>query len=904
MYNISALVFISLLATSSFAQNKASIKGTLVDSISKAPLEYATIAVVNAKDTTLISYTLSDKKGYFILSGLPAGKPAKMIISYVGYHTLRQNLDFSQGLVKDFGTISLNGQSLQEVVIRGEKSPVVIKKDTIEFNTEAFKTRPNAVVEELLRKLPGVQVNMDGSILVNGKSISKLTIDGKEFFGSDPKVATRNLDADMIDKIQVFEDRENDPDHKISADEVNKIINLTLKNKVKTSTIGKMYAGGGSRDRYETGGIISNFRDTLQVSLIGLANNLTKTGFSREDLNDMGGFGRSGGSQTYDGTFGGQSWGGMEKVASAGFNVNNDYGKRLKLNLVYFYTNTNTVNRQNGFNERTLTDTILSSSSSYNSDRTENKHTVGGLVDWRPDTATRFRYEPKLNLTANENLNSSLSNSFNNFNPRLNETNRNETKSANSNSFSHNFSYHRRLKKKGRSFNINHGLSLNNNTSDEFSYNNFTSFTSGLKSEVLDRFADYYTQTNSGNVSLNYNFPIVKKLAAEITADSKYASSTDFLKTFDKNTQTGIYDLFLPNQSNELNRKTFMQSIRTQVNYQLNKKYSVRLGLIAEYQDVKNQFNSSVSDISQKYYNFFPSLQLRGPGFSVNYSQRLELPSISQMQPIVRQYSQLYTHIGNPDLKAGRIYQFSGNLYKYDHSKQFNYNAYTSITLSENNIVQKATIDGNGATTSTFVNRNGGMRASFSGNAGKQLKKSQNWQIGLNTNFYSYIRKGAFFLNADEGVQYNYDLGAGQGINFNYHELLSINSSYNFTKSITAYKEVVYRTVNTNVHTLSADLSLRWPKKVIIDSRYSFNYNPQVAQGFSKSSNILNLSVTLQMLKKDRGQLKLSVYDLLDENISVSRYAYNNAVSINQQEVLKRYVLLTYQYKLNIFKSK
>ena len=904
MYNIIALLFILPLATSALAQNRASIKGTLVDYMSKAPLEYATVAVVNAKDTTLISYTLSDKKGNFTLSGIAAGRPAKVIISYVGYHTLRQNLDFTAGLVKDLGTIPLSGESLQEVVIRGEVSPVVIKKDTIEFNTEAFKTRPNAVVEELLRKLPGVQVNMDGSILVNGKPISKLTIDGKQFFGSDPKVATRNLDADMIDKIQVFDDREDDPDHKISADEVNKIINLKLKNKVKKSTMGKMYAGGGSRDRYETGGIISNFRDTLQVSLIGLANNLTKTGFSSDDLNDMGGFDRSGGSQAYDGTFGGRSRGGMEKLASAGFNINNDYGKQLKLNLVYFYTNTNTVNQQNGFSERTLTDTILSSSTLYNSNRTDHKHAIGGLIEWQPDTVRRFRYEPKLNLTANKNLNSTLSNSFNNFNPQLNETNRNETKNANSTSFSHNFSYYRRLKKKGRSLSINHSLSLNDNTSYDFSYNNFTSFTRELISEVLDRFADYHTQTNSGNVSVNYNFPIIKKLSAEITAESRYASSTDFLKTFDKNAQTGSYDLFLPSQSNELNRNTFTQSIRSQLNYQLNKKYSLRLGLNGEYQDVKNQFNSSVSDISQKYFNFFPLLQLRGPGFSVNYSQRLELPAISQMQPIVREYSQLYKSIGNPDLKAGRMYQFSGNLYKYDHSKQLNYNAYTSITFSENNIVQKATIDGNGATTSTFVNRNGGMRASFSGSVGKQLKKSQNWQIGLNTNFYSYIQKGAFFLNADEGVQYDYYLGAGQGINFNYHELLSINSSYNFTKSITAYKEVVYRTVNTDVHTLSADLSLRWPKKVIVDSKYSFNYNPQVAQGFSKSSNILNLSVTLQMLKKDRGQLKLSVYDLLDENISVSRYAYNNAVSINQQEVLKRYLLLTYQYKLNIFKSK
>lgn len=904
MFKIIALLLLWLAATSAFAQNKASVKGRLIDSATHAPLEYATVAVVHAKDTSLIAYTLTDNKGTFALNSLPLNTATKIIISYVGYHTFRQHLDYRNGPVKNFGELLLSSKSLTEVIIHGERSPVVIKKDTIEFNAEAFKTRPNAVVEELLRKLPGVQVNVDGSIEVNGKSINKLLIDGKQFFGNDTRVATKNLDADLIDKIQVYDDRENDPDHKLSDTEVGKIINLKLKSKIKKSTLGKIYAGGGSRDRYEAAGILSNFRDTLQVSLIGMANNLSKTGFSRNELYNMGGFGRSGGDPVYDGTFGGQSWGGMEKVASTGVNINNDYGQKLKINLLYFYTNTNRINNQKGFNERTLIDTLLSSSSLYNSDRTENKHAIGGLIEWKPDTLLRFRYESKLNLSSNKNLNTSFGNSFNNFTPKLNETNAKQTENTNQNSFSHAFSFHKRLKRKGESFSINHNLSLNQNTSGNFSYNELISFTSSIRSEILDRFADHHTKTSSGNVSLNYNLPLTKKLTAEFSANSRYARNTDILQTFDKNKLNDTYDLFLPNQSNELNRTTFTQSLSPQLNYQLNKKYSLRAGINVEYQNVSNKFNSTVADINKEYYNFFPVLNFRGPGFSISYNQRLDLPAISQMQPIVREYSQLYRFSGNPDLKAGRVHQFSGNLYTYNYAKQFNYNAYSSLTLSENNIVQKASVDGNGATSSTYVNRNGGLRAYFSGNAGKQFKKSQHWQIGLNANIYLNMRKSAFFLNADEGVQYNYDFNIGQGINFNYHELLSINTSYNFRNSTTEYKEVNYRTISSNTHTLGADLSLRWPKRVIIDGKYNFNYNPQVAQGFSKSTNILNLSLALQMLKKDRGQLKLSVYDLLDQNIPVYRYAYNNVVSTSETEILRRYFLLTYQYKLNIFKSK
>jgi hypothetical protein len=198
-----AFAFIALLIFSSavFAQNKGAIKGNILDSVSKAPIEYATVAIINAKDTSLISYTLTQKDGAFKLSGIPTGIETKLIISSMGYGTFRKNFVFKQGENANTGSVFLGPRILNEVNIKGERSPVVIKKDTLEFNTEAFKTRPNAVVEDLLRLLPGVQINMDGSILVNGQTVSKLLIGGKRFFGSDPTIGTKNLDADLVDKV-------------------------------------------------------------------------------------------------------------------------------------------------------------------------------------------------------------------------------------------------------------------------------------------------------------------------------------------------------------------------------------------------------------------------------------------------------------------------------------------------------------------------------------------------------------------------------------------------------------------------------------------------------------------------------------------------------------------------------
>ncbi|ATP57594.1 hypothetical protein CPT03_14485 [Pedobacter ginsengisoli] len=300
------LLFLLFFCTTlvSNAQNNASIKGTIIDSATSSPLGYSTVAVVNARDTSLVSYTVTKDDGTFQLLRLPTTRSLKLIVSYVGYESYRQVIALKTGML-DLGTLKLTGKSLGEIVITGEQSPVVMKKDTIEFNAEAFKTRPNALVEELLRLLPGVQINENGEVLVNGKGTSRILIDGKEFFGTNQLIALRNLDAEMIDKIQVYLDRENDPDRKINETNLQNVINLKLKSAVKKSTLGKFMGGIGSRERYEASGIVSSFRDTLQFSLMGAANNLNSTGFSYNDLQSMGGFNRSGSDQVDYGNFGG-----------------------------------------------------------------------------------------------------------------------------------------------------------------------------------------------------------------------------------------------------------------------------------------------------------------------------------------------------------------------------------------------------------------------------------------------------------------------------------------------------------------------------------------------------------------------------------------------------------------------
>ncbi|HEV7782999.1 MAG TPA: carboxypeptidase regulatory-like domain-containing protein, partial [Chitinophagaceae bacterium] len=251
------------------AFSQGTLKGKVVDSTGSKPLGYATVTVFKAVDTAIITYRLSTPDGEFKVPGIPLEQNTRVVISYSGYSVYRKEFTIrASQTTLDLGTIMLgtDTKSLDEVLVIAERPPVVIKKDTIEFNASAFKTLPNALVEDLLKKLPGVMVDKDGNIAVNGKPVNRILVDGKTFFGDDPKMATRNLPANVIDKVQVTDDKEemmrNGDDN---PNNVGKVVNITLKKGVKKGWFGKLYGGAGSSERYEAGGIANIYRDTLQL---------------------------------------------------------------------------------------------------------------------------------------------------------------------------------------------------------------------------------------------------------------------------------------------------------------------------------------------------------------------------------------------------------------------------------------------------------------------------------------------------------------------------------------------------------------------------------------------------------------------------------------------------------------
>jgi hypothetical protein len=890
----------------SFAQNHAIIRGIVVDSLNKQPLELSTVAIVNVKDTALIAYTLSKKTGTFELNNLPAEKKIKLVITYASYRPFIKIFTLKKSEVVDLGEVELGKKMLAEVVILAERPPITIKKDTIEFAAEAFKTRPNAVVEELLKKIPGIQVNGDGSITVNGKTVSKVLIDGKQFFGSDLTVATKNLDANIVSTIQVYDDRENDPDHLISDSKVPKIINLKLKKAIKKSTFGKVFAGTGTRGRYESGGLFNTFRDTLQVSLIGLSNNLNRTAFSNDDLYAQGGFNRGGGESLYNGTVstGGQNWGGgIEKITSGGFNINTDYGQKLKINLLYFYSQKNDVTQNKVLGQQFLNDTTLLSSSTNQSETNNYSHALTGLVDWKPDTLNSFHYVPKIVFSNNNSIYDGTGDIYNNFNQHLNQSKNTSTNKSTSAQIHQDFYYNKRFKNKNdESLTIGHSLDINPNHSDSYADNDIHSYLANLKSDTLQR----YTHANNGSFSTNiygsFRYPVNKKLTIDVNTSGTYNKNTEQNFVYEKNTATNFYDIFLTDLSTNLSRNQWIEEVKPGVTYQFTKNIRLVANLDLNWQQVENKFTNS--SLFHNYLFCIPNVELEIAPFSANFNQNINLPYLSALQPTTMVYNTLYTQTGNPLLKPTTSNNLNINFNKYLTDPQLYIYAYGNYSNEENAIIRVQTIANNGAQTTRFVNRNGQHRVYTAIMVSKQFKKRGKWQVSTNTRLTDNTSHSLNIINGAEGWQNGKSYGINQGGSANWNDKIELNVAGGYNFSNTYYDYGDYKKVNTSNFTSNNNIIIRWPAKFIWETKQDFIYNPQVSPGIQKGINVISSSVALQMLKKDRGEIKFTAYDVFDQNVSVYRYTGDNNIYDIQNNTLKRYFLLTATYKFNHINTK
>lgn len=912
VFIVFCFIICSLKAT---AQNTGGIKGLLRDSSGKQVLSLATITVFRAKDTSIVTYRLSDPSGNFKIPGLPLEVSCRALVSFSGYKVYRKDFLLTKEVPQlDLGTILLinDPQNLDEVVVMAERPPVSVRKDTIEFNASAFKTIPSAVLEDLLKKLPGVDVDPDGNIRVKGKQVNKLLVDGKNFFGGDPQIATKNLPANIVDKVQVMNDKEEmDRNPDIPESEIGQVINIKLKRAIKKGWFGKAYAGKGTDNRHEAGAIVNIFRDTTQVSVLGYSNNINKPGFGINDIQKIGGFARSGinsisvmgdGGYSINGSSFGGTGQGLQRSTGGGVNFNNQFGKKVTLNLQYFYgqinSNYNTLSNQQRFTK----DTILSTLSNRNSETISKNHRIGGTLKWTIDSLTTLTFRPGVTFT--NNISSGAGNSFTdeNFRGNINKSITANNGNDKISDYSHNLYIDRAFKKKGRNLSFTSDFSIADKNNKDYNDGIYTIYNFGLPEDsLLNQLRHTGGNTLRTSAAITFSNPINKKTTLRLTHRAEYLKENNDINFFNKDFNNGKYEKFNNVFSNGISRDGWKNTSTASLSYR-NKKFSFTPGLNFLTIAINNRFSKN-PELRQRFNFIYPSLGVGYGPFNLNYSAYVQEPPASELQEVIDVSNRFYQQFGNPNLKPSLSHNVNLRFYKYTNS----YNSFQgnlSLTISDNAIMWETTIDKNAIRTTRPVNINGTYRTNGFISYSYQYKVHKNFTASLRPSVFVGSAKNKISINNLLSGQNNFNVGPAFSVNFNYKDKIEVNQRYSLNYRKTTYdNKIQYRDIEVVTHTLESEVIIRMPKHVVWENLINYRYNPQVAQGFRKNSVRWNAGVSYLFLKEDKGQFKLSVFDLLKQNINVTRSTGENYLSDTQSTTLTRYFMLSFIYNLRTFSS-
>ena len=947
---VSLLLFVLCVGNGAMAQRaEGVVKGQLTDSSAKQPIADATVSVVNSKDSSLASFVLSSKQGGFEIKNLLPGD-YKLIVSSKGLEEIRRNFSvMAEKKVIDFGTLVMNKDyKMMEGVVITTESPIVVKNDTVQFNASGFKTIPNATVEDLLKKIPGMEVDKEGNVKAQGEQVQRIIVDGKEFFGNDPKLATKNLTADMVESVQVFDDMsEQSKFTKIDDGSRSKTINIKLKKDRNKGFFTRALAGAGSNDRFEGNLSFNNFNGNKRFSVLFNTNNINKQGFSFNDIiSTMGGFsgfggggggfgGGGGGFGGGGGGFGGGGGGGMQIVTmgrggggggfggggqntgiirslSSGLNFNNEWAGKAKFTGSYFFSDSRPVQEQTTLRQTFfVNDSTAFQNRTSRSDNLNQNHRFNVRFEYQFDSLTSILYTPQLTLQHSDNL--SYDSSLTTSQTPTRSYTAIRTNSQNSNvrdgmNFNNNILFRRKFKKIGRTITIGINSTMGMSEADGKTISSNQFFRPDGNPFFNFSQNQQYTQntkTRNNVISTSYTEPLGNNKLLEIN----YAYTNNFSRsekeTFNYNAGNGKYDN--PNLLQTNRFKNLFEAHRAGLNFRVQeKKYNYQLGVGLQQSLLENHTYQAATGkdslIKQNFTNLFPTANFnftpsRSKNLRFSYNGRTNQPTVTQLQNVPDVTDTLNVRIGNPNLKQ-----------EFTHSVNLGYNTFNlatfrfvaanvNISTTSNRIVNSITTRGPVQTT-TYANVNGYLRGFSYFTLGLPFKnpklKGSNVSI---TNTMLYLRDISL-INTRENITQTFTVTQGLGININ-KDKFDIGLRANL-----GYNKLAY-SINTQLNedywtqTYNADLTYKLPGNFIVSTNFDYLINTGRAAGFNQSIPLLGASISKLMFKNKNGELKLSANDLLNQNQSITRTAGDNYLQDTRSMVLRRYFLVSFLFNLN-----
>lgn len=898
------------------AQQNGSIRGKLIDTIGKQVLKDASITVLNGDDSTLEVFSLAKLDGSFLVENIPLGWMIVQI-KFQGYAPYAKKINVAKENNKiDLGNIylTMNAHDLGNITVT--QSPISIKKDTLEFNAASFKTKPNAVMEDILKKLPGVQVDKDGTVKAQGEKVQRVLVDGKRFFGDDPTLATKNLPPDMIDKIQVF-DALSDQSAFTGFDDGNRIktINITTKKDKRKGNFGRVSVGVGSTSNdglFDNSLQFSHFNGDRQLTIIGQGNNVNKQNFSVQDiLGSLGGGGNggrrnAGGASALSGLLGTGSGGGIVNTWAGGLNFKDIWGKKTTFSGSYFFNDQKTDRDQHSFTQNLIPGNL--DSSIYNTQieqsNTHNQnHRINVNIEHQFDSANSLIIRANIGFqhtNAETDITTSSTRGYTKF---LNSSIAASGKISDGYNASMEATFRHRFAKKGRTYSIafNPGKSANDGNNSNYSINQYFN-TATTFADTINQHGFSNRDANSFSTTLSYTEPIAKNQLVEFNYNYNTNINHSGTNTFALNTLTNQYDVVVPNLTNQF-ENTFTAN-RVTLNYRLqHTKYNLSIGTGVQVGDLISKNLTKDSSIEQHFVNFFPTMNFRydfsrSKNLRIFYNGRTGQPTAAQLQPVVDNSNPLNIKTGNPALGQQFIHTFRVLYNSFDMATQQLIFATINASFTENDIQNSTVFLPTGGQITKPVNLNGTYTINGFFNYGFPLKKPKS-----NVNFSLNLGKSQSQTLVN--LQSNYTRNTNAGLNASFTTNLKENFDMNFSSNsnFTFARYTLQPEQNGDFFTQTFAVEPTYYSKSgwIISSDFSYIKNTGRTEGYNNSIPLWSASIAKQLFKKKEGELKFYVFDLLNQNTSITRNVSGNTIQDVSTKVLKRYFMISFTYNLRKF---
>jgi len=917
-----AIVFTVLLTiffSDAYSQSKiaGSVKGRIVDTAGKQDLSQATVSVTPVNDSSAAQFVVTNKQGAFLVRNLKAGK-YRLIITFEGYQAVvkRFAIDTTE-LNVDFATIYMQKATQEMAAVIVQRPPMAVKGDTVEYNAAMYTTKPNAIAEDLLKKFPGIQVDASGNITAQGETVQRVLVNGKRFFSDDPKLATRNLPPDIIEKIQVFDDL--DDQSKFSGfDDGNRVktINITTKKDKRQGYFGRTVAGAGTDEDYDESINMHRFNNDQQISVLGQGNDINKQNFTIQDILGSSGGRRAGGGPAAATN---QSSPGVTTVWAGGANYKDSWGPKTDITGSYFYnfqhvsSNGSSISFRNNFNPSDSSNTTNQVQTAFQ--RTTNQRIYFNL-EQKFDSTNSLVFRPNVTFqTTSPNGSSSSSTVDQNGSPVNNLSGHTSSINSGFNINGSNLTFRHKFAKPFRTFSvdINGTVNVNDGNGYYYSQNNYYKLFPGSFDSLQVINQHYNDSLHSYNFSptLSYTEPVGKNQVIEINYNYTYNKSNTVNNTYDFLDSAHGFTSFDSLFSNSY--KFTSNSNRFTLNYRIqNAKFNLNFGSGIQLLDFNSYNTTKNISVIHNYINLTPTVNFR---YSFSKTERLQFfymgrtgtPSASQLQPLTTTSDDVSFVVGNPDLKPQFTHSVRILFSSFDPGTQRVIFATVNASTIVNDI-QSATIPNQkGGQTSTYVNLDGTYNLSGYFNYGIALKKPKS-----NLNFITNVNYSQSQTLADTArfgapvvYQHDYVKNTSLAETISWTTNIKKNFDMNFSSAST------YNIANNSLHTsqnldyftqkFSAELTAYTNSGWLIAATFDYTYTNTHIQGYNASVPLLSPSIAKSLFKKKNGEIRLSTFDLLNANTYVNKSTSSSGYTASRTNTLSRYVMLTFTWNLNKF---